>query len=39
MTPTKIFKKASSAYELAIIVTVLFWIPILAIGLALLISE
>jgi hypothetical protein len=39
MTPTKIFKKASSAYDLAIIVTVLFWMPLLALGFALLISE
>lgn len=39
MTPTRMFRKASSAYDLAIIVTVLFWMPLLAIGLALLITE
>lgn len=34
MTPTEVFRKSAAAYEVAKIVAMLFWLPILAIVLA-----
>jgi hypothetical protein len=34
MTPTKIFRKSAAAYEVARIVAILFWLPIISMALA-----
>lgn len=34
MTPTKIFRKTNAAYEIAKIVAIMFWLPILGMILA-----